>query len=183
MLTHLPPPPPASITVVFWSFVRLLGYSTRTSILTVCVSGPTHISCVLTDSNKMPLIILFWIGSMHFIADHCTGLLCSITTRVNCAFSLTSTAPWIYVTDQSTTLQASGQLHAPSVSPSEETALIQETWWAERHLWTLWQREMWLPLLGIEPDSAVFGSRSEDAIHTELSRLCILLILREFVMW
>jgi hypothetical protein len=148
----------------------------------VCVSGPTHISCVLTDGNKMPLIILFWIGSMQFIADHCTGLLYSNTTRVNCAFSLTKhcamdicdrsehyiAGEWPASRPGCFTLRGNSPYTRALVGPTTSVDVV-----AKRNVTASG---------GYRTRFCGLRSRIQEAIHTELSRLCILFILREFVM-
>ena len=167
-LTHLPPTPPSpTITGVFWSFVRLSGYSERTWVL-------THISCVSTDGNKIPLINSV-LDEQHVVYRRS---LYSVTVRANCALSLTKHCAMLicdrsehYIEDEwpasrpsSFTLRGNSPYTGAWLDPTISVDVL-----AKRNVTVS---------AGYRNRFCGLPSRSQDTIHTELSRLCIVCFLR-----
>jgi hypothetical protein len=140
-------------------------------------------SGVSTDGNKIPLIILFWMSSMQFTGDHFTDSLYSITLCVNCAFSLTKpcamdrsicdrsehyiAGEWPASCSGCFTVRGDSPYTGAWVGPTTSVDLLAK-------------RNVTAPA-GYRTRFCGLPSRNQDAVHTELSRLCIVWILREFV--
>jgi hypothetical protein len=145
-----------------------------------CVRLRAHISCVSTDGNKIPLVILLWISGMQFTGDHFTDLLYRIKLRANCAFSLTKHCA-VDICDRSEHYIAGDwPASLPSCFTLRGKSSYTRAWVGPTNsVDVLAKRNVTAPA-GCGTRFCGLPSRSQVTIHTELSRLCIVWIVREF---
>jgi len=172
-----PPTPPSRLdhrsVFMFCTSVRLL----RENLSLNRARLGTPISCVSTDGNKIPLINSV-LGEQHAVYRRSQY---SIAVRANCALSLTKHCA-MHMCDRSDHY-ISGEWPAsrPDCFTLRGNSSYTGAWLDPTIFVDVVAKRNATASAGYRNRFYGLPSRSQDTIHTELSRLCIMCFLREFV--